>query len=327
MASNDYQELAEVVHSGDSSDRSIVGELCQITYVVIWISSLCSPFLLLWLLLNHYYSLSLAIAVIVAIAYIPQQYDHLLFSPSFRHFMFCANSKYYENISLCWTRGSQPTDASPTLLCVHPHGIFCQTWGWLYVAPQTVSTVFMFSNTLFASPFFRLFSRIMGNASGCDKVSMRRVMASKTNCAIIPGGFHDASIHSATVDRVCLRNRKGFVKYAIEFGYSLTPVFGFGEKDTFYNVPGAWSLRLWLNDFGIPGVLPFGRWFCPILPRNRRLHVVVDSPLPPPTLKENEKVTREMVDKHHAAYVEKLKAFHKKYSKVAYGKEAELEIW
>merc|ERR1712130_451921 len=109
----------------------------------------------------------------------------------------------------------------------------------------------------------------------------------------------------------CLKKRKGFIKYAIEYQYALTPVFGFGEKDTFYNVPGAWSFRLWLNDFGIPGILPFGRWFCPILPRNKHLHVVVDTPLKPPTLEKGQKVTREMVDQHHAAYIEKLKAFYR----------------
>lgn len=30
--------------------------------------------------------------------------------------------------------------------------------------------------------------------------------------------------------------RKGFVRYALREGYSLTPVYGFGETDTFSNV-------------------------------------------------------------------------------------------
>ena len=274
--------------------------------------------------------------------------------------------QYYKNCSFRWTKGSYPhsideiqdpnNDALPTLFCIHPHGIFCQAWAWLGSSPFTVDTVFMGSNALYMSPFFRLLSRTVAYtsgtphklyiimmhqniyslqmtqsmtfdvASGCDKVSMQNNMRLQRNCALIPGGFHDASIHCLDVDRVFLKKRKGFVKYAIQYQYSLTPVFGFGEKDTFYNVQGAWSLRLWLNDFGIPGILPFGRWICPILPRNDRLHVVVGEPLKPPKLPKDGKVTREMVDEHHAIYIAKLKAMYKKYS-IVYGKECELEVW
>ena len=43
----------------------------------------------------------------------------------------------------------------------------------------------------------------------------------------------------------------GFIKYALQYGYSVVPVFAFGERKTYVNVQGAWSLRLWLNQYGL----------------------------------------------------------------------------
>eukprot|EP00483_Globobulimina_turgida_P012348 UN12371 len=116
--------------------------------------------------------------------------DKYLFSLSIRNLVFSSFAKYYENISLGWVIGSKPftqkdindtnkVDAIPTLMCVHPHGIFCQTWGWIFCAPQTKCTTFMFSNALYISPFFRLACRFSGIPSGCDKITISKIMKSK----------------------------------------------------------------------------------------------------------------------------------------------------
>eukprot|EP01084_Bolivina_argentea_P161674 281435_1 len=333
---NDTQ--INISYHGTIQDRSIIGELCVIGYVLIWITSLLCPIILGTLLWKQYYFASLIIIVIILISYSPKSMDKYLWSLSIRNACFWSFSKYYENISLGWVKNSKPfkqkdindenkPDAIPTLMCVHPHGIFCQTWALLFCAEQTVETTFMFANALYISPFFRLLCRFSGIPSSCDKVTMSHIMKAKKNCAIIPGGFHDASLHSHKIDRIYLKKRKGFIKYAIKYGYSLTPVFGFGEKDTFYNIPGFLKLRLWLNNYGIPGILPIGRWFCPVIPKNKRLHIVVDTPLLPPKLNENETITNEMINKHHEMYVKKLENLYDKYSKIYYGKQSKLEIW
>lgn len=68
-----------------------------------------------------------------------------------------------------------------------------------------------------------------------------------------------------------MKSRFGFLKLAKEYGYDVRIVYGFGERDTFSNVQGFWGIRLWLNGFGIPAVLPYngalGRWMPPLLPR------------------------------------------------------------
>ena len=49
-------------------------------------------------------------------------------------------------------------------------------------------------------------------------------------------GFEEAAIHHADADRVFLKKRKGFVKYALQHGHSLTPAYVFGERSCYHNV-------------------------------------------------------------------------------------------
>ena len=78
---------------------------------------------------------------------------------------------------------------------------------------------------------------------------------------------------------------QGFIKYGLEFGYKLVPVYTFGESDTYYNPPGLYGLRLWLNAYGVPTVLPWGEWWCPILPRfNTQVHSVAAKPIALPRI-------------------------------------------
>jgi len=50
------------------------------------------------------------------------------------------------------------------------------------------------------------------------------------NIAIIPGGFEEATLTSTTSTSVYIKNRKGFIKYAIKHGYSVFPLYTFGEN-------------------------------------------------------------------------------------------------
>jgi hypothetical protein len=48
----------------------------------------------------------------------------------------------------------------------------------------------------------------------------------------------------------------------------------------FFNPQGLWDMRLSMNAWGIPAILPWGRTFVPFMPRNDSpLHVVVGKPL------------------------------------------------
>ena len=149
-------------------------------------------------------------------------------------------------------------------------------------------------------------------------------MKARKPIALIPGGFEEATLSHRLRHRVYLKNRVGFVKYALENGYALQPVYCFGENSTYDNVQGAWEFRFWLNGLGIPTIVPRGKWWFPLLPQSEKMHIVVGRPLKLPKIP---KPTPEQVSEHHAAYVERLRALFDCH-KATFGEGgSELEVW
>ncbi len=52
-------------------------------------------------------------------------------------------------------------------------------------------------------------------------------------------------------------------------------MYCFGESELYANVQGCWRLRLLLNEYRVPAVLPLGFPLLPHLPRRRPLRIVV----------------------------------------------------
>ena len=108
------------------------------------------------------------------------------------------------------------------------------------------------------------------------------------------------------------------------YGYSIVPCYVFNENQTYYNVQGCFKWRLWLNTFGLPAIVPFGKWWCPILPKSDvDLHVVCGTPLQFPLLKEP---TRKEIQKWHSIYVKHLTKLYNDH-KGTFGIEEDLEVW
>ena len=291
--------------------------------VAVWVAASGWPFFLAAFVWYGYWLSALSLVAVLAICSIPLEPRD-----SVKAWMCRGTRCYFREASLRYEHDIA-TDAPPTVLAVHPHGVFCMGWGTLFAQQELSHVYWCFANVLYQSPMFRAFTSLIGRPASASKASFLRLMRQRRAIAILPGGFEEATISSATVDRVYLAKRKGWVKYALQHGYSLTPVFTFGERETYANLQTLMPLRLWMSTFGLPGILPFGRWWCPILPRDRRLHIVVGSPLlPPPGV--GEQPTDAQVDAQHKRYVAALTDLYDRHKVAYYGKEAanaELEIW
>jgi len=126
-------------------------------------------------------------------------------------------------------------------------------------------------------------------------------------------------------ERVYLRRRKGIVKYALQHGYALTPVYTFGESRTYYAFPGMLWLRLRITDLGLPACLLFGNPKMPLYPRyDAALLTYVGAPLQLPTLPEP---TQTDVDRWHQAYMDALQELFDGNKSDAGVPDAQLEIW
>ena len=100
--------------------------------------------------------------------------------------------------------------------------------------------------------------------------------------------------------------KSGFVYYALKYGYSITPLYNFGEKSGYSNFQGFWKIRAWLASFGVASILFWGKWYAPWLPRtygeDEGIHVVFGPPIQPPAIQEPGKPTREEVETFRKMY-------------------------
>jgi hypothetical protein len=75
---------------------------------------------------------------------------------------------------------------------------------------------------------------------------------------------------------------------------------------------------------GLPAIVPWGQWWCPILPKNQvDLHVVVGTPLALPTIPQP---TQNDIDTWHGLYVEHLIELFD-HHKGRFGIIEDLEVW
>jgi len=162
---------------------------------------------------------------------------------------------------------------------------------------------------LFNIPILRHILLAFGCCVPATKSGMHKLMRDKTTFGIIPGGSEECSIHVNGAEHLYLLRRAGFIKYGLEYGYTIVIAFTFGESDLYRSVGLMRGLNLWLvRKYGF--VLPiFAGWpFLPLLPRTDvELHTVLGKALHLPRI---DAPTKEDVEKWHAIYVRELRSLY-----------------
>ena len=322
--------------SATTSLESFFGALAVSSFISVWIASCVSPILLFLSLKNGNHAISGSILLCTIIAYAP--WEHGPISHAFQVFLNKYHALYYNGVSIVFEGGEVPSATAATasadnqrqtFFAVHPHGAFCIGWALLYHHPAMRRVRFCFAPSLFASPFFRIFSRAANCPGSAARPSMNAYLRQGEHVALPPGGFEEATLTSPTVDRVFIKKRYGFVRLCLKYGVAIRPVYAFGEGGLFNNIQGLWGTRLKLNRFGVPTIVTWGRWCFPLLPKKGvRLHIVVGRALILPKI---ENPTKEEVALWHLKYIQELKRVYDKHKEDAYGSEegkvAKLEVW
>ena len=102
------------------------------------------------------------------------------------------------------------------------------------------------------------------------------------------------------------------------------PCYVFNEHRTYANIQGQYSFRFWLNTLGLPAILPWGQWWCPLLPNSQvDLHVVVGTSIKLPTILAP---TRKEVNEFHKKYVNEVIMLYERHQG-RFGIEEQLEVW
>ena len=218
-----------------------------------------------------------------------------------------------------------PKPGARNMLCVAPHGIL--TIGYTFLCSseefEQSGTRWLVADALTQLPFV---SDVMAWSDiwGCSAVKMKKHLTEGHNLAIIPGGFQEATLFTRGKHHVYIKSRKGFVKYALQYGYQLQPAYVFGEEWTYWQYAPKFlnPARLWLNKYSIPATFFVGKWFF-ILPDNDiDINIVVGKPLVLPHIANP---SEEDVNEWHAKYIEALRGVFernkKKYCKGGSEKE------
>jgi hypothetical protein len=161
-------------------------------------------------------------------------------------------------------------------------------------------------------------------ARSAKKETMLKLMGKGRNVALLPGGFEEASLYKRNRHKVFLKERKGFIKYALQYGYSVIPAYCFGEEKTYWekNIAST-SWRLWLNKYKIPASLFVGKYFLFLPDDDVDIIVVIGKTL---TFPHIENPTNEEVDKYHGEFVKALSELFDKYKGQYADSDSTLEV-
>jgi len=152
------------------------------------------------------------------------------------------------------------------------------------------------------------------NATDVGKKNLLKLISNGISPVICPGGVQEVTLMSSKDECVLyLKERKGFVKLAIQHGLPLVPAFTFGLKDSFdYWVPKG---KFWTKLARQIGFLPmafFGVFSLPLGPAKPvQYTVIAGSPIivgaanPEPTIEE--------INKYHSMYIEELVALYERH--------------
>ncbi|NXS36834.1 MOGT2 acyltransferase, partial [Pomatostomus ruficeps] len=216
------------------------------------------------------------------------------------------------------------------LVGFHPHGVlaagaflnFCtEASGFSTLFPGITPHLMMLS-LWFRIPFFRDYV-MSGGLIPSDKESASYVLQKPEGgnlLAIIVGGAQEALDARPGSFILLLKNRKGFVRLAIQHGTPLVPAFSFGENDVFdqvKNPKGSWLRRIqhWLQQimgvslplFHARGIFQYSFG---LIPYRRPICTVVGKPIP---VQKKHRPSEEEVDQVHQKYLNELSELFEKH--------------
>ncbi|SPR00845.1 Acyltransferase [Plasmodiophora brassicae] len=243
-----------------------------------------------------------------------------------RHLELAQSFQYFRTQKTVIEMNTSDTSVDRHMLAFHPHGVLCLGWVVNGNANHDLERIgrYHWLGAWWMNNLPMLSEVVAWQRGGpVSKEHVNYLMGKGENVAILPGGFEEATLFRKGRHLVYLRNRKGFIVYALRYGYRVSPVYTFGEELLYSSFERWPNFRLWLNKWKIPCVLFWSRYgFMP--EPFVDLITVVGQPLQFPQIPSP---TPDEVDKYFEMYVQALRdLFDRNKAKYAHDPDAELII-
>jgi len=323
--------MAELVSHTIHGNGKLTGALAIIGVLGAMVLGPMSPFLAIALLWQGFYMSSGLLWGIIVLPFLIQ------FKPSTTlcRFYLQAAGWFKHGITLhLEVESIEMIDKQACIWCMHPHGTsiglgyslngairFKAKCGTKYVPHELASRVSperlanisgIQAPALFRIPFIRPMLHMFGCCTPATKAGLCGLLKAQQDLGVLPGGMDEVVIYKKGEERVYIRQRAGFIKYALQHGYLLVPAYTFGESDTYSTLGGSRLLDIMQQNFGV--ILPIfwgPHWWCPLLPdSNAQIHTVVGNAFQLPKL---ENPSNAEVAEYHQIYMDKLVDLYDRY--------------
>jgi len=211
------------------------------------------------------------------------------------------------------------------LFCSHPHGpisfhhsMYLTNGVGFHEISSGLKRRDLGADVIFRIPIYREWALWVGLVhSGATTV--RRMLSQGKSLGILVGGMDEQLIGTYGEHHVFIKERKGFVKIAMEYGVPLVPIYCFGETELYSTSGFALGLRKFLlKRFRMPIPLSWGsKWWCPLVPHKVPLVCCVGRPIPVSRMIEP---TLEQLNAKHQEYMDSLiSIFERNKERLGYG--------
>jgi len=269
-----------------TNSRSAFVYLCWSLFIGVWVSAFLAPIFVGICLIKGWWDSLLTFMII----WLAGGLVNFPYTPKFADVVASGIESWFSKFKIHHEHAFSPvpstTDSKRTIYCYHPHGLFSIGAGLLaanLVRRGEKVAIVTSSHMRWFNPILKLLLDMAGiDIVGASPKEVRAAMAKGDRSLILViGGYEEAVLTKDGTDNIYINNRLGFVKYAMRYNYSLTPVYAFGENDLYQCWDVGKSLRNFLARWKIPVVFFRGNPWFPLLPirTEEGMKIVVGEPV------------------------------------------------
>lgn len=239
-----------------------------------WFTAGVTILMIVLSLLGYWQVLLLLVAVQIYLLFFCKRWDGMI-----KYMIKQQPEKYFKKFEVIC---EEPFEKEKCMFPASPHHLFCIAINLACFRPPFENLQLLGSKVITSLGVHSILPVLYGWKNVAPK-SFKEQMSLKKNIAFVPGGYEDSVISTDKGYRIYLRQRKGFIKYALQYGYNVYPTFVFNENKCYIPCTIFYRLRMWITLLCKGAILIFiSRYFLVLPDPKQELYVVCGKKLAMP---------------------------------------------